>query len=262
MNRKLMTLALLVLAVTAVLTGAVSAQTPEPTQTPYMIYVVVTATPEPETETQIQRPATPAVSLVNSGTAVSGSSSSANIVTLTNETITQDQSADGGIITKDTASATSATSGCTIAFQVVSEPTYAAGCTVQRGQTFWKKWVIQNTGTCTWTPEYTFVFDSGWQIGSTRFSMNKTTAPGESLTVTLGMIPDQQRDGTYYSTYVLQAPDGTKGGTLTATYNVRGASWFAPTATPIPWNRPWEHGSQAGPVSEPYGSWPWFWPWW
>lgn len=260
MKRKLMTLTLLVLIFTAALSGAAFAQTPEPTNTPYVIYVVVTATPEPEADTQIQRPATPAVSLVNSGTAVTGSSSSAGTVALTNETITQNQSADSGIITKDAGTSASAASGCTIDFQVVSEPTYGAGCTVQRGQTFWKKWVIQNTGTCTWTPEYTFVFDSGWQIGSTRFSMNKTTAPGETLTVTLGMIPDQQRDGTYYSTYVLQAPDGTKGGSLTSTYNVRGASWFAPTATPIPWNRPWEHGVPAGPQPGPYEPWPW--PWW
>ena len=91
------------------------------------------------------------------------------------------------------------------------------------------------------------MFDSGWQIGNTSFSMNKTTAPGETLTVKLGMTPDQQRDGTYYSTYVLKAPDGTKGGSLTSTYTVRGASWFAPTATPVPWNRPWSHGSPAGP---------------
>ena len=32
----------------ACFTGIVTAQTPEPTQTPYIIYVVITATPEPE----------------------------------------------------------------------------------------------------------------------------------------------------------------------------------------------------------------------
>ena len=150
-------------------------------------------------------------------------------------------------VSKDASSSSTTTEGCTIAFELISEPTYASGCTVPRGETFWKQWVIQNTGTCTWTPEYTFVFDSGWQIGNTSFSMNKTTAPGETLTVKLGMTPDQQRDGTYYSTYVLQAPDGTKGGSLTSTYTVRGASWFAPTATPVPWDRPWSHGRPAGP---------------
>ncbi len=265
MSRKLMTLILLVLAVTAIMAGAVTAKTPEPTQTPYVVYLVVTATPEPEPEAQIERPSNTSISLVNTGSTAAGSAStsSSGSVSLTNDTLTEDQivasvvstltaqsvTTAGGSATvaKDASSSATTTEGCTIAFELISEPTYGSGCFVQRGETFWKEWVIQNTGTCTWTPEYTFVFDSGWQIGNTSFSMNKTTAPGETLTVKLGMTPDQQRDGTYYSTYVLKSPDGTKGGTITSTYNVRGASWFAPTATPVPWGRPWAHGVPAGP---------------
>ena len=44
MRRSIIPILLLVMAC---LTGIVSAQTLEPTQTPYIIYVVVTATPEP-----------------------------------------------------------------------------------------------------------------------------------------------------------------------------------------------------------------------
>lgn len=272
--------------------GIVSAQTPEPTQTPYIIYVVVTATPEPavvQTVTEvpmIQRsPVAEPITLVNNDdTGDSGDEELVTIVntsressyattvddliqrvvsTVTASTVTtaggsQDYSGTGGAIVH-----LSDGSSCTMNFQLISEPTYPAGAIIPRGEVFWKEWLIQNIGTCTWTPEWEFVFDSGWQIGNTRFHMNRTTAPGETLNVRLAMVPDQKQDGNYYSTYAFEAPDGTRYGTITSSYTVKPASYFAkPTPDTREKYKP-QHGRPAGPDDgrfPPPPPWPW--PWW
>ena len=252
----------------ACLTGIVTAQTPEPTQTPYIIYVVVTATPEPEMlqsvseEPAIMRPtAAEPITLQNeqsgsvspdSGSEVTIVNNTSSYATTVDELVqrvvstvtagtgavttaggTQDYSGTGGALVHLADGTT-----CTMNFMLISEPTYPAGAIIPRGELFWKEWVIQNIGTCTWTPEWEFVFDSGWQIGNTRFHMNRTTAPGETLNVRLAMVPDQRDDGNYYSTYVFEAPDGTQYGTITSSYTVKPYSYFAkPTPDPRNNNR-------------------------
>lgn len=284
------------------LTGTVSAQTPEPTQTPYIIYVVVTATPTPEemsgadvivrnTETTsedalgIVRPtAAEPISLIN-GQSAAPSNGSENL-TITNPTTTYAKTTDelvsrivatvmaqvdttaGGSGNVQNYSGTGGAvvhlsdgSTCTMNFQLISEPTYPAGSIIPRGEVFWKEWLIQNTGSCTWDANWEFVFDSGWQIGNTRFHMNRTTAPGQTLNVRLAMVPDQKQDGNYYSTYVFEAPDGTRYGTITSSYTVKSPSYFV-KPTEVPWNRKPQHGRPAGPEGSPCCPFPppyWWW---
>ena len=283
----------------AYLTGTVSAQTPEPTQTPYIIYVVVTATPTPE-PTQvpetiqivqddvpvINRPVTSEdISLVNGGTGNPGTGDGSTI-TIANQTggssayassvdelvervvatvMAEANTAAGGIeLAGSTGGALvrqSDGSTCTMNFQLLSELTYPAGSIIPRGEVFWKEWLIQNTGTCTWTADWEFVFDSGWQIGNTRFHMNRTTAPGQTLNVRLAMIPDQKQDGNYYSTYAFEAPDGTRYGTITSSYTVKAPSYFAkPTEKVCDRCKP-QHGRPAGCEGWPYPG-PYCCPWW
>ena len=287
----------LLLAALAILTGGVSAQTPEPTQTPYIIYVVVTATPTPEPTAQneiielvqddnipvITRPgASDGISLVNGGTE-SGAADESGTITIANPTGgssyvtsvddliqlvvatatagnntpsggTENVGSTGGALVRQSDGST-----CTMDFQLVSEPTYPAGSLIPRGEVFWKEWVILNTGSCTWTPDWEFVFDSGWQIGNTRFHMNRTTAPGQTLTVRLAMVPDQKQDGNYYSTYAFEAPDGTKYGTITSSYTVKAPSYFVrPTEKVCDRCKP-QHGRPAGPECVPYCPPPWWW---
>jgi len=237
--------------------------TPEPTQTPYIVYIVVTATPEPEIteEPMIKHPdPTDPVSLVNdqnSGDAVTLVNQTSSAAAGSTEELIQkvvatvmaqtDTTAGGsGAAVQNTAAAGGALvhqsdgTTCTMNFDLISEPSYPAGSIIPRGEVFWKEWVIRNTGTCTWTQDWEFVFDSGWQIGNTRFSMKRNTAPGETLTVRLAMVPDQKQDGNYYSTYIFEAPDGTQYGKITSSYTVKAASYFRPTPTavpqcPVPW---------------------------
>ena len=273
-------LILTVLLMLVFLTAAVSGQSPEPTQTPYIIYVVVTATPEPEPYPEdesiiLRRPVSEPISLVNGD--------NSNAVTISNQTNTENTyagsteelvqrvvatvmaqtgSAVGGTAAGTLYNNPGSTAGgavvrnsdgttCTMNFDLVSEPTYPAGSVIPRGEIFWKEWVLRNTGTCTWTSAWSFVFDSGWQIGNTRFSMNRTTAPGETLTVRLAMVPDQKVNGNYYSTYAFEAPDGTRFGTITSSYTVKDPSYFAPKPTIPPEKRKPQHG-RPGPIP-PWG---------
>ena len=294
MRRSVLPIILLMLAC---LTGIVSAQSPEPTQTPYVIYVVVTATPTPEEaviqkateapaeeEISIVRPtAVEPITLINNGT---GTVSGGEEITITNPNsntyattadelverivatvmastntmaggsgAAQDYSSTGGAIVH-----LNDGSACTMNFQLLNEPTYPAGAIIPRGEVFWKEWNIQKTGTCTWDSSWEFVFDSGWQIGNTRFHMNRTTAPGQTLNVRLAMVPDQKQDGNYYSTYAFEAPDGTRYGTITSSYTVRSPSYFA-KPTEVPWNKKPQHGRPAGPVDWPWGPPPCY-SWW
>ena len=289
MRRSIIPILLLMLVC---LTGIASAQVTEPTQTPYIIYVVVTATPEPAAEyaevPEIVRPeedetltivnpyanADPAnnsVTIVNqtisSGTSYAGSTE--ELISRIVATVMAQTSATAGG-TETTAGNTAAVSGelvhlsdgstCTASFELVGEPTYAAGAIVPRGEIFWKEWLIRNTGTCTWTQDWEFVFDKGWQIGNTRFSMKRNTAPGETLTVRLAMVPDQKQNGNYYSTYAFEAPDGTKFGTISSSYSVKDAAYFTPKPTPVP-SKP-KSGTPAGPENGIPYDWGWWdWPW-
>ncbi len=258
--KKSILLALLIMLI--LISGSASAQSPEPTQTPYIVYIVVTATPEPtvEDEIRIQRPSE--VENNNQVTILNQTTSSNTYAETTDELVqrvvatvmAQANTTAGGTATTGTSN-TSAASGtavhlsdgttCSASFQLVSEPSYPAGSIIPRGEVFWKEWEILNTGTCTWTPEWSFVFDSGWQIGNTRFAMNRTTAPGNTLTVRLAMVPDQKWNGNYYSTYAFEAPDGTRIGTITSSYTVKDPSYFAPTPT-VPPMRP-RHGEPVWP---------------
>lgn len=166
-----------------------------PTQTPYIIYVVVTATPESQSS-YVQPP----VAKVPDGQCVV-------------------QLPDG--------------STCTMGLEVVSEPTYASGAKIAEGEVFYKEWEVRNTGTCTWTKDYQFEFQKGWQIGSTRFNLRKETAPGETVNVQLGMTALLDPGDQYYSTYVLKSPTGVECGEITSKFTVV-SGYYTPTKKPGP----------------------------
>lgn len=243
---------LAVLTLLVLICGAVSAQSQEPTQTPYIIYVVVTPTPAPPAEEGIviQRPSGTdsgsQITILNQ-TTTSGSTATSTedlVQRVVATVMAQSATTAGGNSTAAAVPNTGTASGtpvrlsdgstCMASFQLIGEPSYPAGSVIPRGAVFWKEWALLNTGTCTWTPDWSFVFDSGWQIGNTRFNMNRTTAPGATLTVRLAMVPDQRQNGNYYSTYAFEAPDGTRFGTITSSYTVKDPAYFTPKPTVPP----------------------------
>lgn len=76
------------------------------------------------------------------------------------------------------------------------------------GAAFEKGWQLRNLGTCTWTPEYQFVFTSGDQLpGETAVSLPTTVAPNETIDLYVPFTAPEAV-GTYRSEWVMQAPNG------------------------------------------------------
>lgn len=78
-----------------------------------------------------------------------------------------------------------ATSECDQA-SFITDITVPDGTAVTAGTQFTKIWRLRNTGTCTWTPEYAVVFDSGDQMeGPAAQPLGKSVLPGEVVDVSV-----------------------------------------------------------------------------
>ncbi|MBK9781423.1 MAG: peptidoglycan-binding protein [Anaerolineales bacterium] len=74
---------------------------------------------------------------------------------------------------------------------------------------FTKTWRLKNEGTCTWTPGYQLVFDSGERMGGpvTQALTPVNVAPGESLDVSVNLTAPALA-GTYRSNWKIKDPAG------------------------------------------------------
>lgn len=62
------------------------------------------------------------------------------------------------------------------------------GTQVSAGGSFTKTWVLENTGSCTWTPGFRLVFTGGEPMnGPAALRIGKTVAPGERVTVSVDL---------------------------------------------------------------------------
>lgn len=197
-------------------------ETASPTQTPYIVYVVVTATPQPVEATQ-----TPQIVYVTA-------TPSPDSVVLSNESsfIPSETNTSGQCTIRQ-----SDGSSCTMSLEVVSEPAFASGAKVVENEVFYKEWEVRNTGTCTWTTDWNWVFKEGWQLGNTSFPVRKETAPGETVNVRLGMTNTLSPSMEYYNTYTLESPSGDQCGEISFTFSVVGSSYYLPTSIPTPVRR-------------------------
>ena len=78
------------------------------------------------------------------------------------------------------------------------------------GATFKKKWTIKNTGSCTWTSGYQWVFSSGDAMGgpATQQITSGTVAPGQSVEIEIDQTAPAS-PGTYRGTYKIRNSGGT-----------------------------------------------------
>jgi hypothetical protein len=68
--------------------------------------------------------------------------------------------------------------------QFLADVTYPDGSVVSRNSTFVKIWRIKNTGTCTWTPSYSFVFTAGDPMsGPSAVALAGNVNPGEYIEI-------------------------------------------------------------------------------
>lgn len=75
------------------------------------------------------------------------------------------------------------------AAQFVADITIPDGRSFNAGETFTKTWRLKNVGTCTWTKDYSLVFDSSNQMGATSPTAfpNQNVAPGQTVDLSVNM---------------------------------------------------------------------------
>ncbi len=88
------------------------------------------------------------------------------------------------------------------------------GSSFEPGATFTKTWLLQNTGSCTWTPDYSLVLSSGDALGgSSPLLFGQTVPPNATIELNLPLTAPQQ-PGEYKGTWKLRNPSGKEFGSL------------------------------------------------
>jgi hypothetical protein len=94
------------------------------------------------------------------------------------------------------------------ALRFVAHVTYPPGSIVQPDTGFFKIWSVQNIGSCTWTPGYSLVYHSGFQLGgqSPRY-LGGYFQPGEFVQIGIQLYSNPQPN-TYQSNWILKDAQG------------------------------------------------------
>lgn len=97
---------------------------------------------------------------------------------------------------------------CTNQAQFVRHLSVSDNTKLQPGVYFAKVWRIKNIGTCTWTTDYTFVFQSGASFNSTSETpLNHEVKPGETIDIQVALVTPMQPD-TYTGNWMFKDPSG------------------------------------------------------
>jgi len=125
--------------------------------------------------------------------------------------------------------------------------TFPDGTPVAPGQQFTKTWLVENTGTCTWTATYKIAFGYGMsQMGGVATPIGKTVKPGEQVQVSV-VLTAPTTAGDVSGTWRLMNDQGVFFGTvLTVVIKVVGAAATG-TATIGPTETPTETPTTPGP---------------
>ena len=109
--------------------------------------------------------------------------------------------------TSTSAPAVTATSNCDSAL-FVTDVSYPDNTIVPAGSTFTKTWRIQNTGSCSWTPSYALVFDSGNVMsGPTAQALSGNVNPGQTVDISVNLQAPSS-NGTYTGHWGLRNASG------------------------------------------------------
>ena len=102
---------------------------------------------------------------------------------------------------------------CVNSFDFVDDVTIPDNTEMAPGDSFDKTWRIENSGTCTWSPEYSLVFTDGDQMGAPdSVPLPSQVKSGETVDVTVTFAAPSG-DGSYRSDWQMETPGGTVFGT-------------------------------------------------
>lgn len=98
-------------------------------------------------------------------------------------------------------------------FDFLGDVNYPPGTVMKPGTKFSKTWTVKNTGTCKWTRDYDLILAGGEAFGTNkRGDIPRDVLPGETIDLTISNMTAPMTEGTYYSYWMLQAPDGARVG--------------------------------------------------
>lgn len=93
-------------------------------------------------------------------------------------------------------------------FTFLSDVTVPDGTTLDPGESFDKIWQVQNTGTCTWTPDYQIIFFSGEKMeGADATPIGMTVEPGQTADLVVHLRAPSNGN-TYRGYWLLRTPSG------------------------------------------------------
>ncbi len=96
-------------------------------------------------------------------------------------------------------------------FDFLGDVNFPPGTVVKPGTKFSKTWTVKNTGTCKWTRDYDLVLAGGEAFGTNkRGDIPREVLPGETIDLTIYDMSAPMTEGTYYSYWMIAAPDGAR----------------------------------------------------
>jgi hypothetical protein len=120
--------------------------------------------------------------------------------------------------------------GCTLNAAYAGDVTIPDGKEIPPGRSFIKTWRMRNTGTCAWEAGTKLVFVSGEQMDGPASIPVEPVAPNSGTQISVNLVAPNT-PGTYRGDWQLQAPDGTRyGSVIYVTIVVPAAP--SPTETP------------------------------
>jgi Ig-like domain-containing protein len=93
--------------------------------------------------------------------------------------------------------------------EFVADVTIPDGTIVSPGATFWKRWSVKNTGSCSWNSTYKFVFMDGDIMGGAYvYPFPGVAGPDQTVEIPIQLYAPTET-GSYTGFWKIQAPDKT-----------------------------------------------------
>ena len=96
---------------------------------------------------------------------------------------------------------------CTNAMSFISDVSISDGTQFKPGTLFTKTWRVKNTGTCTWTTDYSIVFTAGDHLNGQTTRMPKNVQPGDTVDISVNMAAPNA-NGSYNGYWQLRSQYG------------------------------------------------------
>ena len=131
----------------------------------------------------------------------------------------------------------------------VTDVSIPDGTVIDPGDSFTKTWRLKNTGTCSWTPSYAFVFASGDAMGGPATqALTGNVNPGQTVDISVNLKgPDSP--GSYRGYWKLRNASGVLFATVYVDIKVGGGGPFAVTSVITSVNP----ANYSGPCTDPGG---------